>query len=65
MPRIDYSIDIPLSPKCTWDLMTDLNLRPYWDESILEVQRGKLHHQRDLEGLSYNCLLYTSDAADE
>ncbi len=57
MPRVDYSIDIPLSPKCTWDLMTDLNLRPYWDESIVEVQRGKLHHQRDLEGLSYKAPL--------
>ena len=57
MPRVARSIDVSLSPECTWDLMTDLNLRPCWDESILEVQRGKLDHHRYSEGLSYKAPL--------
>ena len=58
MPRVDRSIDVPLSPECTWDLMTDLKLRPSWDNSILDVQRGKLDHHDSSKGLSYRAPLF-------
>ena len=39
MPRIEEAIVVPLGSLETWELMRNLELRPRWDATILQVRR--------------------------
>ena len=39
MHRVEETIVVPLECLCTWELMRDLELRPGWDATIVQVRR--------------------------
>ena len=64
---VGYSTDVPLQATPEW--VDDET--PWWLRTALDQNRNKIHDSLETLqgatgiGLSYGCLLYTSDAADE
>ena len=57
MPRIEESIIVPFGPLQSWELMRNLELRPLWDATILEVKRKGVDDNSDTPHLFYKAPL--------
>ena len=58
MPRIEEAIVVPLSAVETWELMRNLELRPSWDVTILQVSRHTVGSSDDTLRLYYTAPLF-------